>query len=282
VFGYRHILTPDRCRTIISASGKASGGFDRWHRREGTGSGGRAALASVEVTFDANGQAVVSVTGASDTSAIYVTVGDGTEPADPTSVANNGEVLGRSGTIETGVKVTTGRDAFVKVVVEDGTGAIGPVSSAKQARRLGPFHKDTSSRSHTGDTVETTLDTIAIPAGVLGTNGGMRFGYLMTLNPNATAVVRVNLNGELLALATFGGSAVNRLFGEVLIFNDGATNDQRIINFTVSNDGGATAGVTNQAEDSTADMDITVTIELGLSTDTATLSTTFAELIGTD
>jgi hypothetical protein len=34
VFGYRHVLRADDCRTYIIGSGKPSGGYERWHRRD--------------------------------------------------------------------------------------------------------------------------------------------------------------------------------------------------------------------------------------------------------
>jgi hypothetical protein len=34
VFGYRHVLRADDCRTYIIGSGKPSGGFERWHQQE--------------------------------------------------------------------------------------------------------------------------------------------------------------------------------------------------------------------------------------------------------
>lgn len=39
VFGYRHILSGDRCRTVLSVAGKPSGGYERWHRAESTVAG---------------------------------------------------------------------------------------------------------------------------------------------------------------------------------------------------------------------------------------------------
>ena len=240
-----------------------------------------------EVTFDANGEAVVSVAGDEDVEAIYATVGDNTTPADPTAAANDGEVLARQGTIETGVKITQGGFAFVKVVGADAAGNLGPVVEARFDRRIGPFHKDATARAHTGNTNETTLETITIPAGLLGLDGGLRIeghvSYLSGVSPGQ-AVFRVKVDGTTIASYGFPDS-VDDFDGSFtcLVFNDGATNSQRTYTTFVTEASVPVSSTrTDTSADTTSAVDITITVELVSASDTGRLNLTYGELIGTD
>lgn len=239
------------------------------------------------IDFDANGEVVVSVTGDYDTAAIYVTVGDGSAPSDPTSSTNDGSVSARSGVISTGVKITTGNQAIVKVVGADPFASLGEVRSFRNGRRIGPFSKDTSTRSHTGDTSETTLDTITISAGALGSNGSADLEVWGTLSgTNGTKTLRLRLDGTAISGFFFGSSVQGDFWMRASIFNDGATNAQVVaVVAIVSQTGGPAVFIDNQtsaAVDSTADMDLTINAQLGNSADTMSLITSRLTFSGTD
>lgn len=241
-----------------------------------------AEITNITVDFNADGEAVVSATGDEDTANMYVTVGNGSAPSDPTAGTNNGSISGRNGTVDTGVKITTGNEAYVKVIGADSGGTLGPVQSARQARRIGPFHQDATSRSHTGDLVETTLETITIPADALGTNGAFRLDFLFNMtNPIASATMRVKLNGSTVSSQVF--SAVASLTGSfmLILHANASTSAQRTISQWLRNDGVISSGSNDTTEDSTADMDITITLQLGNASDSGRVASSLGQLIGT-
>lgn len=238
-----------------------------------------------EVTFNADGEAVVSATGDEDnTDQIIVTVGNGSAPSDPTVATNDGVISGVTGTVDTGVKITTGSIAFVRMAAVDAAGEVGPVVQTQQARRLGAFHKDTSTRSHTGDTTETTLETISIPAGVLGTDGRLEldvFG-LMSAATN-TVTVRFKLNGGTMFSYVF--NLITSAYFRLILSNDGGTSAQQ---FNATLIGDTTSGAIidtwsgTDAEDSTSSMSLTITVQMADSSDLGRLDATYGALVGTD
>lgn len=245
-----------------------------------------AEITGCTITFDANGNAIVAVQGDEDCDAIFITVGDGATPADPTAGTNDGSVTSRNGTITTTKKITTGNAAVVKVVGGDDIGGgsytLGPVRTFRQDRRIGPVHQDASSRAVTGTLTETTLETITIPANQLGSNGAYRLTFQVLLNiPQGDGRIRVRLNGTSVATVLFAAVASVRVQGEIILHNDGATNDQRVISSWIASDGTIELGVADQAEDSTSDLTLTITGDLGDVDDSITLATSLGELLGT-
>lgn len=241
-----------------------------------------AEVTGAEITFDANGNVVVTVTGDYDTTNLYGKVGNGSAPADPTPSSNDGSVSGRSGTIATSVKITTGNDAYVKVVGANVFGSLGEVRTFRQARRIGPFHKDTSTRNVTGTTAETTLETITIPPNTLGLNGTLEFEFWFNTNGTAgSRVLRIKLNSAtVISYVVANDTQPVRIKGK--LFNDGATNAQQIL-FEI--DESTIARVildTTAAQDTTAAMDIVVTGDLSNGADEIILEASFVELTGTD
>lgn len=283
-FAYTHTIAPDRMRTMIQAAGKPSGGFRRWHQKARPDL--RRTVPAVEVTFDANGETVVSAAGDANTVALYVTVGDGSEPATPTSASNDGVINGRSGTVSTGVKVTTGNDAYVKVVATDESGEPSPVRATRQARRTGPFHKDTTTRAWTG-TTETTLETITIPANVLGTDGRLELDVFGLVSPNVaggdTETVRFKIEGS--TFLTYVFDAITAFHWRVILCANGGTSSQRLDavmwGTTVAGPIFELWGGT-QSQDSTTDLDITITVQGTDSGDQGRLDATYGVLVGTD
>jgi hypothetical protein len=118
------------------------------------------------ISFGQDGEVIVAVQGDEDCTDIYVTVGDGSAPADPGVGTNDGTVAARSGTIDTGVTITPGNRAFVKVIGawdDSGTKVLGPVQSYQSALRLGVLHVSSVERDHTGDTAYTVLESVPVP-----------------------------------------------------------------------------------------------------------------------
>jgi hypothetical protein len=240
-----------------------------------------AEIVAASHTFDENGAAVVSVGGDEDVAAIYVTVGNGTDPADPTVGTNDGSVVGRGGVIETSVKITTGRDAHIKAVAADSGGNLGPVRTFRQARRLGPFHKDTTSRGSSGTTL-TTVETITVPAGVLGADGALRLTLIFqSIGSSGQKEFYVLWDGvaavSQIRPSSFNGSS----WITVVIAGDGATDDQEI--WGHYSDEEPVINITRAADaaDTTGDVDIEVKVRAA-GTDAIALQASFAELIGTN
>lgn len=248
-----------------------------------------AEVTHIEVTFDADGEVVVSATGDEDTANMYVTVGDGSAPSDPTSGANDGTISGRNGTVSTGVKVTTGNDAYVKVIGYNSTPTAGPVRSTRQARRIGQYQKDTSARSHSGSGTETTLETITVSANTLGTDGGVRLtGFVQASSLTGILVVRIKFGGSTVSTFAFNGTTGGASFVTTL-FNDGATNAQdSLTNWLVVGDSSKEVEIDRgtSAIDTTSSADLTITGQLGFggggTGGSVTLQLTHAELLGTD
>lgn len=232
--------------------------------------------------FNARGEVVVSGQGDEEAAVLYITVGDGVSPADPTAAANDASITGRFGAVDTGVKITTGNEAFVKIVAADAAGELGPVTETRQARRISPFHRDTSDRFHSGDTLETTLETITVPAGVLGTDGEFTLELALgTLGTNGTKTARVKWGGTTIASVSIG-TGVQNVFLRIKISNDGSDSSQRSMGFWIVDSSGTMDVInTDTSVDTSSDADIVITGELANSSDSITLRTTIAKLGGT-
>lgn len=143
------------------------------------------------------------------------------------------------------------------------------ISRASFGRILG---QSAAAVSHTGDTTETTLATITVPAGAMGANGHIeirpRFSYSGS-GGNRTA--RIKFGGTATATTTVA-STITSLRMEAEIENRNATNSQYYSGIAVSNSniaGGQVTGTT--ALDTTASVDITITGQLVSGADTMTL-----------
>lgn len=220
-------------------------------------------VTNIAISFDPDGKAVVSATGDEDVANLYVTVGDGSAPSDPTVGSNDGSISGRTGTVATGVKITTGNDAFVKVVAADSGANLGPVASARLRRGLGPIEVSTGS-SVTGSTAETTLETMTIPGGSLGSSGVFMAEALgFCVGTDNTKTLRVYLGGSLVAQVVFPDTFVGAFHVFVRVFNDGDLSDQQVIT-TVVSEGGLENEMSNSNATvlSTNDMDLEITGQL--------------------
>lgn len=125
--------------------------------------------------------------------------------------------------------------------------------------------------SVTGTTAETTLATVTIPAGLLGVNGSLRVVSTLSLTNNANSkTLRIRYGGTPFITNFPSGSASSGT--DATVSNRGAANSQ-VASFGSSaySGGNATSSVSTGAVDSTANQDVTVTMQLGTGTDTVTL-----------
>lgn len=93
-----------------------------------------AEITSVEISFSTTGTIVASPTGDEDTEEMYIEAGT-TSPIDPGDLSSS--ILGRSGTLDTGVSVSPGGTAFVKVRGRNSVDGFGPVQESSAIRGIG-------------------------------------------------------------------------------------------------------------------------------------------------
>ena len=74
------------------------------------------------------GNAIVNATATLGTLNIYVAVGAGSEPSDPTTSVNNGTIVGHVGEVASTVNVDAGDDAHIKARAQSEDGVLGPVA----------------------------------------------------------------------------------------------------------------------------------------------------------
>ena len=133
--------------------------------------------------------------------------------------------------------------------------------------------------SHTGDTNETTLATITVPAGAMGANGYVVIESLWTITNSANnKITRAKFGGTTMMSATFTTEATyNNL---VRVANRNATNSQVSSTTTVGSGGwGQSTSATNTAAiDTTASVSITLTGQLANTGETITLESYVARL----
>lgn len=137
--------------------------------------------------------------------------------------------------------------------------------------------------SNTGNTVETTVATVTIPAGAMGANGILRITSLWSFSPNNgnTKTPRVRLNGlaGTIYLGTATASVVSAHF-PTIIRNRNATNSQiGYVANTPTQFGTNNAALVTSAIDTTASVDIVFTGQLATGTDTITLESYLVEIL---
>lgn len=136
--------------------------------------------------------------------------------------------------------------------------------------------------SVTGTTSETTLATIAIPAGAMGVNGSLRIRPKFSYTGNTNLkTMRVRLGGTSFWFADNGANASNIGSQPLIdIENRGAANSQIGV-------AGGTAGVNltittahlTGVVDTTAAQNLTITAQLANGADTATLEAYTVEIL---
>ena len=125
--------------------------------------------------------------------------------------------------------------------------------------------------SHTGDTAEFTFATITIPANSLGANGRVQVIAQLTIPGNTNSkTARIRFGGTQICAGTTSsaGSVGIDIMG--MVANRGATNSQSFRAGSAVLGASASASAT-AAVDTTADVSLTITGQLGVGTDTITL-----------
>lgn len=125
--------------------------------------------------------------------------------------------------------------------------------------------------SHTGDTTETTLATCTLPGNALGTNGQVEIMVLVSWTNNAnTKTLRVKFGAMVLQNTGLSGNASQQVLLRVANRNSAASQVAFPSSPSGLGSGGAVAPTTGTV-DTTANVDITITGQLGVGTDTMTL-----------
>ena len=136
--------------------------------------------------------------------------------------------------------------------------------------------------SHTGNTTETVLATIPIPAGILGTNGMLRVYCDWTVTNSVNdKTLRIRLGG--LAGTALTGTAfttVANAFHRMLIANRGVANSQiATTDRSRATDIVSSYELFTSAINTAVDQDLVITGQLETGTETITLENYLVELI---
>jgi len=140
------------------------------------------------------------------------------------------------------------------------------------------FYDLTAAVALTGTTVETTLATITIPAGLIGISGKVKLYPLYSMTNNANnKVLRVKLNGSLAFYAATSNNSHSSAL--VIIRNIGSESVQKSSTGVVSGLGNTGTALNTLAIDTSVATTITVTGQLTNSADTMTLEGLFMEIV---
>lgn len=148
--------------------------------------------------------------------------------------------------------------------------------------RYGPLHMATTDRGTGASGSEVTLETISIPAGALGTQGGIRLtAHFNTTGATGAKLIRVYLAGTLVLSYSFSASGfTGRSWLEALIANTGSATAQRSHGTMLLEATGSTQIDTDtSAVDTSAAVDLTIVAQTQVSSDEITLELSLAELI---
>jgi hypothetical protein len=182
----------------------------------------------------------------------------------------------------------TGGNVFTEI---GGTYAnITQISRSAGMRRTDPWvlYQSAVAVTHTGDTNETALRTITLPGYAMGTNGSVRITHIWSLTSDASdKTVRVRFGGP--AGTDYYGLSVAAMSAytmQTTIANRNATNSQMgrpaplTTGITGTGWGGTSAAaIVTSAVDTTAAVDIVISIQLADAADTVTLQYVLVEVI---
>lgn len=132
---------------------------------------------------------------------------------------------------------------------------------------------------HTGDTNETTLATITIPAGAMGKNGQLRITTNWSYtNSGNNKTLRIDFGGT--DYRAFVVTTTDAFRDQITIANRNATNSQvgGLVGTAVAYTSTTIANVTS-AVDTTAAVTLTITGQLASGGETVTLESYLVELI---
>lgn len=163
-------------------------------------------------------------------------------------------------------------------------GGTGGVTAQAACANLSAWHilgASAAQSAHTGNTSETVLATITVPANAMGANGVLRLEYSVSMTNNANnKTIRVRLGG--VGGAAFKGLVRASTLADrqiVTIQNVNATGSQKSWN-SGSESLGVTAGAfTTGAIDTTASQTLVITGQLANSADSIAVESYVAELL---
>lgn len=134
--------------------------------------------------------------------------------------------------------------------------------------------------SNTGNTTETTLATISVPANSMGANGILRITTLFGYSGGAgTWTPRIKFNGTTFFESAAFATTILLARQIAQIANRNATNSQVGTSTGMSNQLVGTVAVATSAHDTTTSLNITITGQLANAGDTVTLHSYLVELI---
>ena len=140
------------------------------------------------------------------------------------------------------------------------------------------FYDLTAAVALTGTTVETTLATITIPAGLIGSNGKVKLYPLWSTTNNANGkTLRVKF--PLGAVYTAAASNTVHVSGLVIIRNLGSESVQRVSSGMAAGLGGTISSIARSTIDTSVATTLTITGQLAVGTDTMTLEGLFVEIV---
>lgn len=135
--------------------------------------------------------------------------------------------------------------------------------------------------SITGSVAETTLATVIVPAGVMGTSGALRVWTFWSFSgTNGTRSVRVRFSGAsgTQYLAVSNASTINSFFDCRIIANSNSASSQ-VGNQVSSPFGGTTTAKQTGSANTAAQTSVVITGQLGNSSDTIVLEWYCVELL---
>ena len=140
------------------------------------------------------------------------------------------------------------------------------------------FYDLTAAVALTGTTVETTLVTITIPAGLIGSKGKVKLYPLWSTTNNAnTKTLRVKFPSN--TVYTAAASNIVHVAGLVIIRNLGSESVQRVSSGILAGLGGTTSSIAQTTINTSAATTLTITGQLAVGTDTMTLEGLFVEIV---
>ena len=140
------------------------------------------------------------------------------------------------------------------------------------------FYDLTAAVALTGTTVETTLATITIPAGLIGSKGKVKLYPLWSTTNNAN-LKTLRVKFPIGAVYTAAASNTVHVGGLVIIRNLGSESVQRVSSGILAGIGTSIGSIASPTVDTSAATTITITGQLAVGTDTMTLEDLFIEVV---
>jgi hypothetical protein len=137
-------------------------------------------------------------------------------------------------------------------------------------------------QSHTGDTSETVLGTVTIPADSMGPNGFLRIAALFRAIGSGLHTFKVQWGGNDVKRYWLAATSLYADFCPIFIWNKGATNSQETgIMWSILHLR-SPESPTTFSEDTTADVDVTFTVQNATAGDTSYLRFALVEAFYSD